>query len=150
MKPSVGYASQPRAMDPRSTEAWALAEASRRLVLAARNDDKGKSLREALVLNQRLWTIFQSALTEENCPLPRDIRDNVLALSVLMDRNIMQRLGDLDGAKIQPILDINRAIADGLAQMPEAGDSSVAPALQAAPGTPMSEVKARPVLNLSA
>jgi flagellar protein FlaF len=150
MKPSVGYASQPRAMDPRSTEAWALSEASRRLVIAARTDDKGKSLREALILNQRLWTIFQSALTEENCPLPRDIRDNVLALSVLMDRHILQRLGDLDGAKIQPILDINRAIADGLAQTPQAGDPGVALDLQAAPVTPMSEVKARPVLNLSA
>jgi flagellar protein FlaF len=136
-------------MDPRSTEAWALAEASRRLVLAARNDDKGKSLRDALVLNQRLWTIFQSALTEENCPLPKGIRDNVLALSVLMDRQIMQRLGDLDGTKIQPILDINRAIADGLAQTPQADDPAVAPGLQAAPA-PVTEVKARPMLNLSA
>jgi flagellar biosynthesis activator protein FlaF len=149
MKPSVGYASQPRAMDPRSTEAWALSEASRRLVIAARNDDKGKSLREALVLNQRLWTIFQSALTEENCPLPKGLRDNVLALSVLMDRHILQRLGDLDGTKIQPILDINRAIADGLAQT-QAEDANVASALQAAPAAPMTEVKARPVLNLSA
>jgi flagellar protein FlaF len=136
-------------MDPRSTEAWALAEASRRLVLAARNDDKGKSLREALVLNQRLWTIFQSALTEENCPLPKDIRDNVLALSVLVDRHILQRLGDLDGTKIQPILDINRAIADGLAQIPQGDDPAVAPDLQAAPA-PMTEMKARPVLNVSA
>ena len=149
MKPSVGYASQPRAMDPRSTEAWALAEASRRLVLAARNDDKGKSLREALVLNQRLWTIFQSALTEENCPLPKDIRDNVLALSVLVDRHILQRLGDLDGTKCQPSLDINRAIADGLAQIPQGDDPAVAPDLQAAPA-PMTEMKARPVLNVSA
>jgi flagellar protein FlaF len=137
-------------MDPRSTEAWALAEASRRLVVAARNDDKGKSLREALVLNQRLWTIFQSALTEDNCPLPKEIRDNVLALSVLMDRQIMQRLGDLDGTKIQPILDINRAIADGLAQMPQSDDPAVAPSLQAAPVAPVAEMKARPVLNVSA
>jgi len=149
MKPSVGYASQPRAMDPRSTEAWALAEASRRLVVAARNDDKGKSLREALVLNQRLWTIFQSALTEETCPLPKEIRDNVLALSVLMDRQILQRLGDLDGTKIQPILDINRAIADGLAHTPQSDDAAVAPGLQAPPA-PVTDVKARPALNLSA
>jgi flagellar protein FlaF len=152
MKPSVGYASQPRAMDPRSTEAWALAEASRRLVLAARAEDKGKSLREALVLNQRLWTIFQGALSEPDCPLPKEIRDNVLALSVLMDRHIMQRLGDLDGAKIQPILDINRAIAEGLAQTPAgtAAAEPMAPALQTTPPASVTGRMARPALNVSA
>ncbi len=30
-----------------------------------------KSLRDALILNQRLWTIFQTAMTEPDCPLPR-------------------------------------------------------------------------------
>lgn len=115
MKPVVGYTSQPRAADSRSTEAWALAEASRRLALAARAEDGGESLRAALVLNQRLWSIFQGALIDPTCPLPKEIRDNVLALSIMMDRHVMQRLGDLDGSKIQPILDINRAIAEGLA-----------------------------------
>jgi flagellar protein FlaF len=42
------------------------------------------------------------------------VRDNVLALSILIDRHVMARLGDLDGGKIGPILDINRAIAEGL------------------------------------
>jgi len=150
MKAAVGYISQPRAPDARSTEAWALAEASRRLILAAEADDKGQSLRTALILNQRLWSIFQGALSEPDCPLPKAIRDNVLALSVMMDRHILQRLGDLDGSKIQPILDINRAIADGLAHTPQADDAGVAPDLQASPAAPVTEVKARPVLNLSA
>ena len=114
MKPSTGYASRPGGDDPRSTEAWALGEASRRLALAARTDDKGVSLREALRLNQRLWSIFQAALTEPDCPLPQEIRENVLTLSIMIDRHVMARLGDLDGSKIGPILDINRAIAEGL------------------------------------
>jgi flagellar protein FlaF len=115
----TGYVSQPAAADPRSTEAWALGEASRRLVVASKTDDKGKSLREALILNQRLWTIFQAAITEPDCPLPQDIRDNVLALSIMVDRHILHRLSDLDGSKLQPILDINRCIAEGLAQKPQ-------------------------------
>ena len=127
----AGYVSQPAANDPRSTEAWALSEASRRLVVATKNDDAGKSLREALVLNQRLWTIFQAAMTEPDCPLPREIRDNVLALSIMMDRQILQRLGDLDGSKIQPILDINRCVAEGLAQKPQAPEAQVAQGMQA-------------------
>jgi flagellar biosynthesis activator protein FlaF len=115
MKAPNGYASRPSGDDPRSTEAWALGEASRRLALAAKMDDKGEALREALRLNQRLWSIFQGALSEPDCPLPKDVRDNVLALSVMIDRHVMARLADLDGSKIGPILDINRAIAEGLA-----------------------------------
>lgn len=138
MKLPTGYASRPGGDDPRSTEAWALGEASRRLALAARMDDKGESLREALRLNQRLWSIFQAALTEPDCPLPQEIRDNVLALSILIDRNVMARLGDLDGSKIGPILDINRAIAEGLMAKP-AGAQSAAP--NAAPPQPAAGTK---------
>jgi flagellar biosynthesis activator protein FlaF len=129
----AGYVSQPAGTDPRSTEAWALSEASRRLVVATKADDAGKSLRDALVLNQRLWTIFQTAMAEPDCPLPREIRDNVLALSIMMDRQILQRLGDLDGAKLQPILDINRCVAEGLAMKPE---SAMAQGMQAVPEHP--------------
>ncbi len=130
MKPSTGYASRPGGDDPRSTEAWALGEASRRLALAARTDDKGESLREALRLNQRLWSIFQAALTEPDCPLPQEIKENVLALSILIDRNVMARLGDLDGSKIGPILDINRAIAEGLTGKTDAAAPQAAPQIQ--------------------
>lgn len=150
MKQPIGYSSKPAAADPRSTEAWALAEASRRLIVAAKADDKGVSLREALRLNQRLWSIFQAALIEPDCPLPKDVRQNVLALSVMVDRHIMQRLADLDGSKIQPILDINRAIAEGLAQKPEVPADSAAriPAPAAAPATAAYE-PSRPIMRVS-
>lgn len=150
MKPATGYASQPKAMDPRSTEAWALAEASRRLVLAARiTDDKGEALRTALTLNQRLWSIFQASLIDPSCELPKDIRDNVLALSVMVDRHLMMRLGDLDPTKIQPILNINRSIAEGLSMTPAedpTASASVAPP-QPAPATGK---HAQPFMNLTA
>src|SRR5215475_9922975 len=126
----AGYVSQPAAADPRSTEAWALAEASPRPVVASKTEDGGKSLRDALILNQRLWTIFQTAMTEPECPLPREIRDNVLALSIMMDRQILQRLGDLDGSKLQPLLDINRCVAEGLAQRPQVPGAGVAQPVQ--------------------
>src|SRR5687767_16035269 len=82
MKAPNGYTSRPSGDDPRSTEAWALGEASRRLALAAKMGDGGEALREALRLNQRLWSIFQAALSEPDCPLPKDVRDNVLTLSL--------------------------------------------------------------------
>jgi flagellar biosynthesis activator protein FlaF len=148
MKPATGYASQPRAMDPRSTEAWALSEASRRLVLAARiTDDNGEALRTALVLNQRLWSIFQASLIDPSCEIPKDIRDNVLALSILMDRHLLQRLGDLDPTKIQPILDINRSIAEGLSMTPAAAENT---APSPANPAPVTGKNAQPFMNLTA
>jgi flagellar protein FlaF len=147
MKPATGYASQPKAMDPRSTEAWALSEASRRLVLASRiTDDNGEAMRSALVLNQRLWSIFQASLIDPSCELPREIRDNVLALSILVDRHLMQRLGDLDPTKIQPILDINRSIAEGLSMTPP----DMAAAAQAPTVAPATGKHAQPVMNVTA
>jgi len=142
----AGYVSQPAAADPRSTEAWALSEVSRRLVIAAKADDDGKSLREALILTQRLWTIFQTSITEPDCPLPAEIRDNVLALSIMMDRQILQRLGDLDGSKLQPILDINRCVAEGLAQRPQGQHQAGAAA--PAGGMPQAAEMAQPVQQI--
>jgi flagellar protein FlaF len=146
MKAPNGYASRPNGDDPRSTEAWALGEASRRLALAAKMNDKGEALREALRLNQRLWSIFQSALSEPDCPLPKGVRDNVLALSVMIDRHVMARLADLDGSKIGPILEINRAIAEGLAAKP-AQPAANAPA---APAPVKPAASAAPVMRVSA
>jgi len=147
MKAPNGYASRPSGDDPRSTEAWALGEASRRLALAAKMNDKGEALRDALRLNQRLWSIFQAALSEPDCPLPKEVRDNVLALSVMIDRHVMARLADLDGSKIGPILDINRAIAEGLA----AKSAQPAPRMPAAAAAPAQPATSRPpVMSVSA
>ena len=153
MKAPNGYTSRPSGDDPRSTEAWALGEASRRLALAAKMNDV-EALREALRLNARLWSIFQGALTEPDCPLPQDVRENVLTLSLMVDRHILARLGDLDGTKIQPILDINRAIAEGLAaksaQPAAAAAAAAAPRPAApAPAKPASAGGA-PVMRVSA
>lgn len=150
MKAPNGYTSRPSGDDPRSTEAWALGEASRRLALAAKMNDGGEALREALRLNQRLWSIFQAALSEPDCPLPKDVRDNVLTLSLMIDRHVMARLGDLDGSKIQPILDINRAIAEGLAGKAAAASGAATAVAPAAQIPPKPAAGGAPVMRVSA
>jgi flagellar protein FlaF len=119
------------------------------LILAAKADDKGESLRAALILNQRLWSIFQGALIDPTSPLPKTIRDNVLALSIMMDRHLMQRLGDLDASKIQPILDINRAIAEGLSMDAPDIPGTAAQPQQPVPA-PATGTHATPVMNFTA
>jgi flagellar protein FlaF len=90
-------------------------------------------------------------MTEAVCPLPREIRDNVLALSIMMDRQILQRLGDLDGTKLQPLLDINRCVAEGLAMKPQVAQGMQQveqPDIAASAGTARPQVRA--VVNVSA
>lgn len=122
MKPTKTYVSRPASDDPRDTESWALTEAARRLIDARRSPENKKALRDALILNQKLWTIFQSAIIEEDCPLPKDLRENLAALSILVDRETMARLVDQDAGKLDTLIEVNRNVASGLA-------------VQAGPGT---------------
>lgn len=120
MKPTPGYASRPTSDDPRAVEAWALTEAARRLADASRDPSDFDTLRAALLLNQRLWTIFQAAMTEDDCPLPHELRTGIAALSLMVDRETTARLIDLDAGKLNRLIDINRNVAGGLAANPDA------------------------------
>lgn len=153
MKPSAGYTNRPASDNPRDVEAWGLTEAARRLMLAAQTPDNPEPLRQALSLNQRLWTIFQSSMAEEDCPLPKDLREKILVLSLIVDRQTFERLGDLDVTKLQPLIDINRNIAAGLSQRP--GDTTAsmpAPAAMAGPSAtpPRAPMMAPPAANTAA
>lgn len=132
MKPATGYTNRPVSEDPRDVEAWGLTEAARRLIHARQSPENSELLRQALSLNQRLWTIFQTSMVDPECPLPRDVRENILALSIIVDRQTFDRLIDLDVTKLDRLIDINRAVATGLSQRP-AADAAAPPAQTSSP-----------------
>lgn len=111
-----GYATRPVSDEPRDTESWALTEAARRLIDASRNPSNREALQNALILNQKLWTIFQISISEDDCPLPKALRENLAALSLLVDRETTARLADLNTTKLDTLIQVNRAVATGLAQ----------------------------------
>ncbi len=113
MKPTPTYVNKPTSDNPRDVECWALAEAARRLISASHAKDE-EAFQAALQLNQRLWTIFQAALTEEDCGHPREVQTNLAALSLLVDRETTARLIDMDFAKIDTLVAVNRSVASGL------------------------------------
>lgn len=137
MKPTPTYANKPTSDNPRDVEAWALAEAARRLIDAARKRDD-EAFIAALQLNQRLWTIFQAAMTEEDCGHPPEVRTNIAALSLLVDRETTTRLVDMDFDKVETLVNINRNVASGLTAQAQAL-AAAQQAQQAAPqaGAPM-------------
>ena len=95
----------------RDTEAQALLEAARRLDAAVGNQD---AYRAALRLNWRLWTIIQADVSGEGSPLPDEIRQNILSLSVFIDKHTVNALAEPGDRKLRILIDINRNIAAGL------------------------------------
>ena len=141
MKPTPTYANKPTSDNPRDVEAWALAEAARRIIAASHAKDE-KAYREALQLNQRLWTIFQAAITEEDCAHPPEVRTNIAALSLLVDRETTNRLIDLDFSKIDTLVNINRNVASGLTAQGQF--IAAQQATQPHPGTPQTAAPQAP------
>ena len=121
------YSQTPPVSDPRAVEAWALMKSADRLESARREKDDVE-LRESLRINQILWTIIQTAAAEQETELPPEVRDNILNLSLIVDRKTFDCLGDLDRDKLPFLIDLNRNIAMGLMGMPGDGDDG-APAV---------------------
>ena len=99
---------------PRETEGRALLEAERRLAEAQKTPDDLNGLRNAARLNWRLWTIFQAELSEPDCPLPVEIRTNMLNLCNFVDKRTVAILSKPTPQLAEVLINVNRQIAAGL------------------------------------
>ena len=137
-----GYARAPQPGMPTYTEAWALIESARRMAVATDYADQDNlkdrnKVRDALRLNWRLWTIFQSELTlESNDQMPDEVRTNMLTLCKYVDKHTVEALKDPVPEKIQTLVEINRNIASGLLQSLEEGGGETQAAQPAEGDTP--------------
>ncbi len=105
----------------RELEANALFKAARKLEVCQRKWDAADNrlrLEEALRYNQRLWTFFQSALSQPEHHLDAVLRGNILSLSVFVDRRTFEVLARPDKDGLQALIDINRNLATGLSAKP--------------------------------
>ncbi|MEW6265502.1 MAG: flagellar biosynthesis regulator FlaF [Thermodesulfobacteriota bacterium] len=108
----------------RENEARVLSEGALKLerCLDAWDSAENKAaLKEALRYNQMIWTVFQSALISADCPLPEDIRRNILVISRFMDKQIFRSMASPSREKLEPIIVINRGLAKGLRMTPQKG-----------------------------
>ncbi len=114
------YQAPARNAQPRSTEARALMEAARRLNEArdAVAQDV-EAYREALRLNWRLWTIIQCDVASAENALPDEIKANIMSLSIFVDRQTLDALGEPAASKLGILIDINRNVASGLSARPQ-------------------------------
>jgi flagellar protein FlaF len=116
---SQGYANTPQPGSPTYTEAWALIEAARRLANCIERGmpseiEGRRTLRDAIRLNWRLWTIFQSQLSVNDTMVPENIRVNMLSLCQFIDTHTIDTMANPTPEKIVTLIEMNRNIASGL------------------------------------
>jgi flagellar protein FlaF len=81
--------------------------------------DRDQKLGEAIKFNQKVWSFFQAELTDPENPLPKNIREDILNLSIFIDKRLFEVLAVPDQEKLSIVIDINFNIAAGLRTKPE-------------------------------
>lgn len=104
-------------MSGRDIEAGALTRCALLLDDCRKNwktDGFDEKLADALRTNQAVWSILQSELVKDDNPLPVEIRNNLLTLSVFIDKRILEIMADPQPEKLRIIVEINLNLAAGL------------------------------------
>jgi flagellar protein FlaF len=102
-----------QAEGPKQTEFRLFGVVTRALMDAAQKDatDAGGRMR-ALHWNRRLWSALAADCASPQNQLPIDLRANIISLSIWVDKYTSKVMREHD--PIQPLIDINRIIMQGL------------------------------------
>jgi flagellar protein FlaF len=71
----------------------------------------GRDLVEACFYNRKLWTIFQADCADPNNQLPDALKASLISLSLWVQTYTGQVL---NGATVDPLVEVNRSIMEGL------------------------------------
>jgi flagellar protein FlaF len=108
---------QKMTLSSRELEAAVLTKAAQKLTFCQNNweaSDLEEKLNEALTFNQKVWTVFQSELSNPENPLPKKLKEDLLSLSAFVDKRIFDILSFPAPEKLSAIININLNIAAGL------------------------------------
>jgi len=78
-----------------------------------------EQLTEAIKFNQKVWSFFQAELSDPENPLPKNLREDILNLSIFIDKRLYEILAFPDPEKLSIVIDINFNLAAGLRTKPE-------------------------------
>ncbi len=97
----------------RSLEGRAFARAAQLLNDAREAPDDRLKAVKALRFNHQLWTILQASLLESINDMDTALNDDLLKLSLFVDRRTAEALADADPVLLDALISINRDIAQG-------------------------------------
>jgi flagellar biosynthesis activator protein FlaF len=101
----------------REIEAAALMQAARMIINCLNNwnaADREAKLNDALRNNQTVWSILQGELIKDDNPLPKQIKEDLLRLSIFIDQRTFEVMLHPAPEKLKILIDINQNIATGL------------------------------------
>ncbi len=82
------------------------------LISAQRSGASGGPLMEAVDWNRKMWRTLAADCLDDRNQLPQQLRDNIVSLSLFVTR--YSRDVTRNGAPLDPLIDINRTIMQGL------------------------------------
>lgn len=83
-------------------------------------NEKQNDLDEALDKNRKLWTILASAMSEEDCPQPMEVKKNILNLSMFIFKRTVDITLEPKPESLDVLININMNIAKGLSEHEQA------------------------------
>lgn len=76
--------------------------------------ERDQKLLEAVKFNQKVWSFFQAELSDPENPLPKNLREDILNLSIFIDKRLFEILAFPEPEKLAIVIDIDFNIAAGL------------------------------------
>lgn len=73
-----------------------------------------RRLDNALTYNQKVWSVLQAELVKPENLLPVELKQNILGLSVFIDKRILDIMAAPEPEKLDAIININQSLAAGL------------------------------------
>jgi flagellar protein FlaF len=101
----------------REIEALVLTRAAQKLAEVKNNwdaPDRDAKLDEALRNNQMIWSIFQGELMKADNPLPKKLKQDILSLSLFIDKRSFEVMAQPAPEKLDVIINLNLSLAAGL------------------------------------
>jgi len=80
--------------------------------------ERDRKLLEAVKFNQKVWSFFQAELSDPENPLPKNLREDILNLSIFVDKRLFEVMAYPSPEKLAIIIDIDFNIAAGLRAAP--------------------------------
>jgi flagellar biosynthesis activator protein FlaF len=82
-------------------------------------NDRNDRLLEAVKFNQKVWSFFQAELSDPENPLPRELKENILNLSLFIDKRLFELMAFPEPEKLDIVISIDLNIAAGLQTKPD-------------------------------
>jgi flagellar protein FlaF len=103
-------------LSPREAESAVLLKAAQQLISASHGLANGQPapLNEAILFNQRVWTLLVTEATAVENPLPAEIKKGIGSLGVFVLRSCIDVMIEPTAEKIAALVSINNEIAAGL------------------------------------